>query len=211
MTALTSGMSGNRRIAMPTALAASALMLSACAVGSSSDSTQASINGQGVIEQIPVAERTTLPTITGELLDGGQYDSEDHLGDVVVYNVWGSWCAPCREEAPTLRKVSNEYRDKGVQFVGINVRDNDAAARAFERQYKITYPSIITADSGAALLAFGPKLPPSAVPSTMIIDRDGRLTARVIGQVTYGTLTALLNETLSEDSKPRRATPPTGH
>ncbi|MGI8901286.1 MAG: TlpA family protein disulfide reductase, partial [Nocardioides sp.] len=89
-------------------------------------------------------------------------------------------------------------RDRGVRFVGINVRDNDASARAFERRYQITYPSIVTADSGKALLAFGSKLPPNAVPSTMVVDQQGRLAARVIGKTTYGTLTSLIEDTLAE-------------
>ena len=119
-----------------------------------------------------------------------------------MYNIWGSWCAPCRNEAPALRKAWSEHRQEGVQFIGINVRDNDVAARAFERRYKITYPSIRTDDSGAALLAFGSTLPPSAVPSTMVIDREGRIAARVIGETTYGTLTALVGETVDEGPDP---------
>lgn len=177
-----------------------AAMIAGCGGGRSATSDLGYVSGDGVIQQLAVADRPELPPITGELLGGGRYDSEQHLGEIVVYNVWGSWCAPCREEAPVLRRVWNETRDSGVQFVGINVRDNDASALAFERRYKITYPSITTADSAQALLAFGPTLPPSAVPSTVIVDRGGRIAARVIGPTTYGTLTALVEETIAEAS-----------
>lgn len=78
----------------------------------------------------------SCPPITGGLLQGGDYDSRQLLGMVVVYNVWDSWCVPCREEAPALRKVSRQTRPEGVRFVGINVRDNDASALAFERRYE---------------------------------------------------------------------------
>jgi thiol-disulfide isomerase/thioredoxin len=172
--------------------------LAACG-DSSADRDRGFTSGDGVIEQVPVVEREILPPITGELLQGGSYDSRELRGMVVVYNVWGSWCAPCREEAPALRKIAKETRLDGVRFIGINVRDNDASALAFERRYEIPYPSIRTGDSQEALLAFGPKLPPSAVPSTMIVDREGRLAARVIGKTTYGTLSALVEDVLDEE------------
>ena len=189
-----------RRVALPTLLLVAALVLSGCSDEGSATRGLGYVSGDSVIQQVPVVDRRVLPPITGELLDGGTYDSRDHRGQVVVYNVWGSWCVPCREEAPILRKVWNQTREDGVQFVGINVRDNNAAARAFERRYKISYPSITTADSGEALLAFGPGLPASAVPSTMIVDQQGRIAARIIGATTYGTLSALVEETLAEQN-----------
>jgi len=187
-----------RRLALPAILLATSLVLTACGGETSGTSDQAYVSGDGVIEQVAMPGREDLPPITGDLLAGGRYDSRNRAGEVVVYNVWGSWCAPCREEAPVLRRVWNETRDKGVQFIGINVKDNDASARAFERRYQITYPSITTADSAAALLAFGNKLPASAVPSTMVVDRTGRTAARVIGPTTYGTLSSLVEQTLDE-------------
>lgn len=188
-----------RRPAVPAVLlVVVSLLVAACSDGGSAAQEQGYVSGDGVIEQIPADERAELPPITGRLLDGDSYDSREHRGEVMVYNVWGSWCVPCREEAPILRRVSDETRDRGVRFVGINVRDNDASARAFERRYQITYPSIVTADSGKALLAFGSKLPPNAVPSTTVVDQQGRLAARVIGETTYGTLTSLIEDTLAE-------------
>lgn len=175
--------------------------LAACGE-SAADDGQGFVSGGGVIEQVPVADRTELPAVTGALLQGGDYDSRDLREKIVVYNVWGSWCVPCREEAPVLRRVSTETRPEGVRFIGVNVRDNDAAALAFERRYGITYPSIKTADSQEALLAFGSKLPPSAVPSTIVVDRRGRLAARVIGKTSYSTLSALVDDALAEKAQP---------
>ena len=192
-----SGMPSRR--AVLSALAVAAVPGLAACGESSADQGQSFASGDGIIEQVTPAERKVLPSITGGLLQGGTYDSRDLGGMIVVYNVWGSWCAPCREEAPELRKVAKQTRAEGVRFIGINVRDNDASALAFERRYDITYPSIRTADSQEALLAFGSQLPPSAVPSTMVVDREGRLAARVIGKTSYGTLSALVEDVVAED------------
>ena len=132
-------------------------------------------------------DRGPAPRVRGELLDGGEFDSADHRGQVLVYNVWGSWCVPCRAEAPVLRQVSEETRDQGVRFVGINTRDNRDAARAFERRYGITYPSVFDAD-GKVLLAFRGVVPVAAVPTTVVVDRDGKVAARVIGRARLGQL-----------------------
>lgn len=131
-------------------------------------------------------------TLTDDLLDVASF-----RGQVVVLNVWGSWCAPCREEAPTLARVSTEYADRGVQFVGVNVKDNRAAALAFEERYGITYPSIEDGD-GRAILALSRYVPAQAVPVTIVLDRDGRVASRVIGVVREATLRALLDTTLME-------------
>lgn len=174
-----------------------ALVSSACS-GVGSDGGPGYITGEGVVEQIAVADRVAMPPLQGGTLDGGTFDSRDYAGKVLVVNVWGSWCPPCRKEAPGLRQVWEETRSQGVQFVGVDVRDNDAAALAFERSYKITYPSITTADSGPALLALGSILPRNAIPSTVIVDRDGMVAARVVGRTTYTTLSDLVDDVLAE-------------
>ncbi|WP_460818683.1 TlpA family protein disulfide reductase [Nocardioides korecus] len=150
------------------------------------------------MEQIKPVDRVKVPPVQGRTLDGAHFESRDHLGNVLVINVWGSWCAPCRAEAPVLRRVSSETKRQGVQFVGIDVRDNDAAAIAFERRYKITYPSIATADAGQAILAFGSMLPRNAIPSTLVVDREGRVAARVVGRTTYATLHTLVSDAVAE-------------
>ena len=152
----------------------------------------------GVVEVISAEDRRQVEPFTGQLLDGGRFDSTALAGKVVVYNVWGSWCAPCRTEASALRRVSEETEELGVRFVGINVRDNDDAARAFEDSYGIEYPSITTDTSSDAVLAFGPALPPSAVPSTLVVDAHGRLAARIVGPTDYSTLSTIVTETAAE-------------
>lgn len=157
------------------------------------------ITGEGVVEQIEAADRREIAPFEGDTLDGGHFDTDEHPGAVLVINVWGSWCPPCREEAPALQRVWEETRDRGVQFIGLNIRDNDAAAIAFERNFGVTYPSITTADSGPPLLALGSFLPQGAVPSTVIVDPDGRVAARVVGKTTYVTLRDLVRDVLAED------------
>lgn len=174
-------------------LIAVAVTLSACAADGRSPTAT-----DGVVEVIANEDRQQVEPFTGELLQGGSFDSASLAGKVVVYNVWGSWCAPCRTEASVLKQVSEETQKLGVRFVGINVRDNDAAARAFEDNYGIEYPSITTDTSTDAMLAFGPALPPSAVPSTMVVDAQGRLAARIVGPTDYSTLSTIVTETAAE-------------
>lgn len=188
-----------RTACLAVAVLAAAVAISSCS-GSSGFATgdKGYIEGEGVIEQIPAGDRRKLPAFEGDTLDGGHIASSDYLGKILVINVWGSWCPPCRAEAPALRRVWEEYRNQGVQFVGINIRDNDAAARAFERKFKITYPSITTEESGEAMLAIGSFLPRGAIPSTLVVDREGRVAARVIGRTTYISLRELVTEALAE-------------
>jgi peroxiredoxin len=189
----------------PAAAVTVVLLLGGC--GASSSDNLGYISGDGTVEQIAPSKRTTLPPVTGELLDGGTFDSADYTGQVLVYNVWGSWCPPCRDEASHLQRAWEETQNQGVQFVGIDVKDNDAAARAFEREYGVTYPSINSEDSASALLAFSGTLPPNAVPSTVVVDPQGRVAARVVGKTTYSTLIALVNDVLPEGAEPRRDGP----
>ncbi|WP_233435881.1 TlpA family protein disulfide reductase [Streptomyces anulatus] len=137
------------------------------------------------------------PKLSGATINNDQLDLADLRGKVIVLNVWGSWCAPCRAEAPALKKVSEVTYELGVRFVGIDTRDNDAAARAFERNYGITYPSFRDPD-GKLLLGFNGRIPLSAVPSTVLIGRDGRIAARVIGATTYTTLSELVKDLAAE-------------
>ena len=103
---------------------------------------------------------------------------------MVVINFWGSWCAPCRSEAPTLAVLSEQYRSKGVQFVGVDIRDSPASAEAFVQNFGISYPSLNDPADEIAL-AFRGTVPPAAIPSTLVIDRSGHIAGRVIGQASY--------------------------
>ena len=150
------------------------------------------------IVEFPRDERFAVDDFEGRLLDGSEASSSRLDGVVTVVNVWGSWCGPCRVEAPVLRQVSQQYDDRGVEFLGLNVRDNDAAALAFEKKFKISYDSVTTSDSPRVSLAFGGLLTTAAVPMTVVIDRERRVAARVNGAVTAGTLRTLLDTVLAE-------------
>jgi thiol-disulfide isomerase/thioredoxin len=146
------------------------------------------------LTRIPPDQRQELPTVSGPALGSNQtISTRDYRGKVVVINVWGSWCPPCRKEAPDLQAASVET--KGVaQFVGITSKDYDPApAEAFVRSFKITYPSIYD-PTGKVLLAFAGELPPSAIPSTMIIDPQGRLAVRVLSEVSKITLVDMISD-----------------
>ncbi|HEX5569167.1 MAG TPA: TlpA disulfide reductase family protein [Streptomyces sp.] len=162
---------------------AGVLVLSGCGgetTGASSGDTRF-VQGTGQVTEVAKKDRQSVPEISGETLEGERLSLSDYEGKVVVLNVWGSWCAPCRAEAPHFAKVAKESKDDGVQFVGINTRDLDKAnAQAFERGYGIEYPSLYD-PSGRLILKF-PKysLSPKAIPSTLIIDREGRIAVRAL-------------------------------
>lgn len=144
----------------------------------------------------PPGNRVMAPALDGMTLDGDAFALSDLGGNIVVMNVWGSWCAPCRAETPDLVRVANETSSRGVRFVGINTRDNPAAAKAFVRSFKVPYPSVVDAE-GQLLLNFRDTVPTSVVPTTVVIDRQGKIAARIIGPVTYSTLKALLDDELA--------------
>lgn len=156
------------------------------------------VSGEGIITRLPPDERERPGEVSGETLDGEPISLADFEGRTVVVNVWGSWCAPCRSEAPDLVAASEELADRDVVFLGINSRDLDrAAAQAFQRRFAVPYPSIYD-QQGRTLLAFRGTLSPNAIPSTVVIDDQGRVAASVIGEVTRSTLVGLVEDVLAE-------------
>lgn len=149
------------------------------------------------LTRIAPQERQLLPEISGPALGTEQLlTSRGYPGKVVVINVWGSWCAPCRSEAPELEAASKQTADT-AQFLGITSKDYDPAqAIAFTRAFSINYPSIFD-PTGKVLLNFAEVLPPSAIPSTMIVDSEGRLAARVLGPITETTLVDMIDDVAS--------------
>jgi len=178
--------------------AAAVLTLSACSSGTPS-SDSGFVAGDGSIVVVAPDQRKPAPDVRGTTLDGSTYSLADHRGEVVVMNVWASWCAPCRAEAPTLAEVSTQLAPKGVSFVGIDTRDSTATAQSFVQKFGLSYPSIVDPD-GQVQLLFGDSLPPQAIPSTVVIDRDGRVAARALGRVDAATLRGLVEPLL----KPKR-------
>lgn len=106
-------------------------------------------------------------------------------------NVWASWCAPCRAEAPALAKVADQLQP-GVAFVGLNTRDSEAPAKAFANRFKLGYPNVVDPD-GTLTMLFRETLPPQAIPSTVVIDKDGRVAARALGKVTPAELRTMID------------------
>ena len=153
------------------------------------------VAGDGSIVVLPEDERVPAPDLSGPTLDGGTFTLADHRGEVVVLNVWASWCAPCRAEAPTLAALSAELEDSGVQFVGLDTRDSDVPARAFVERFGIGYPNVIDPD-GRLQLLFGDSLPPQAIPSTLVIDPEGRVAARALGKVSESSLRGMIEPLL---------------
>jgi thiol-disulfide isomerase/thioredoxin len=163
------------------------LALVAAGCGASGTGDKGYVAGDGVIVQLPAHERHEVGTVSGPTLDGGTFDLAAHRGKVVVVNVWGSWCGDCRAEAAKVVEAARELTSRGVVFVGINTRDATRdAPRAYERTHGIDYPSIFD-PSGENLLAFRGVITPNSIPSTIVIDPQGRIAACVRGQLTSAT------------------------
>jgi thiol-disulfide isomerase/thioredoxin len=143
--------------------------------------------------------RPLAPAVTGTTLSGQHFSLAAERGNVVVINFWGSWCAPCRAEAPVLGALARYFQAKHVQFVGDNVLDYPASAEAFERTFNISYPSLNDPGEHVAL-AFHDTVAVAAIPSTLVIDRTGHIAARVVGEVSYNGLKALISAVLAGKS-----------
>jgi thiol-disulfide isomerase/thioredoxin len=187
----------------PRVLAVPALMLLAgglvgCAGTSAGQSTPAGdsryVAGSGVSEVIK--DRRPAPAIKGTTVQGEPLDLASFKGKIIVVNFWASWCAPCRAEAPTLQKIAAETKASGVQFVGVDIKDGKDNAAAFQRTYQITYPSLYD-QAGQIALSFR-DIPPNAVPSTIVIDRQGKIAARAIGGVSYSPLRDIVTKLAAE-------------
>ncbi|MEU5876832.1 TlpA disulfide reductase family protein [Spirillospora sp. NPDC047279] len=175
-------------------------LLAGCAGSSASDGPEGGGNrfiaGSGNAQEIGPADRKAAPRAEGTTLEGERLSIADLKGKVTVVNFWASWCAPCRGEAPSLEQVYKEHKAKGVEFVGVGFKDSRDNAKAFERKFKITYPSLFDED-GQITLAFR-DVPPNAIPSTLILDRQGRVAARIVGATTYSKLAPLVTKVAAE-------------
>ena len=135
--------------------------------------------------------RPLAPDFTGTTLTGARLKFSSYRGQVVVLNFWGSWCGPCRAEAPTLAVTAQQYRPDGVAFLGVDVRDTRASALAFARDFGVTYPSV--SDPGSVItLDFTAVVPIAGTPTTLVIDRTGHIAGAVFGTATSQELTDIL-------------------
>jgi thiol-disulfide isomerase/thioredoxin len=171
----------------------SLLLLTGCAGGGISAQNENSfVAGSGNATFVKKSERKDAPNISGTTLNSG--DKTLNLNQVTVINVWASWCAPCRAEAPVLQDFSIKYPQ--VQFAGILTRDNLSSAKAFYENFQLTYPTF-TDDS--LLLGFSGSIIPNAIPTTLIIDKNGKVAVRISGEVTVATFQKLLDKVLANE------------
>ncbi|WMY79977.1 TlpA disulfide reductase family protein [Citricoccus sp. I39-566] len=199
------GQLGRRRVLAGLAGAVSLPLLAAC----SSDDTLAAqagnsdgknyIAGDGSVLEITPTERGQPVQFSSTLLSGEPISTQDLVGDPAVLNFWYAACAPCRVEAPDLQSLHEQFDPAGVRFLGINVRDTVATARAFERTFGITYPSVEDR-GGQVLLAMTDYVPPQAVPTTIVLDRAGRVAGRILGIADPSTLRSLITTVLDEQA-----------
>lgn len=187
-----------------------ALVLTGCSGGGNDlakqwqeSSDKGYVSGDGTSLSIPKAERTDPVEFSGETDGSKIYGSEDTLGFVTVVNFWYAGCAPCRAEAPDLEAAYAEFADKDVKFIGVNTRDQVAQAQQFAEQFNIEYPSIMDNAGGRAVLrAFAGQVPLNAVPTTLVLDTEGRVAHKVVGQLAgESQLRTLIDETLAESSE----------
>jgi thiol-disulfide isomerase/thioredoxin len=175
------------------------LLLAGCGGGSGGDSGTGGsgtsyVAGDGTVTIVPPEDRQEAVRLVGDSLDGQRLDTITYREHPVVVNVWGSWCGPCRKEAPALQAAYTRLKPSGVIFMGINTRDDDRAqAKAFEDSFGITYPSIIDT-GGAVLLNLRGVVSPNSVPTTLVIDEEGRVAARVSGPISTTTLVGLVHD-----------------
>lgn len=186
----------------PVLVVAAALTLSACGGGGKSGGGGDTnfVTNTGGISTVAKSERQPVNKIAGETLDGTKLDVADLKGKIVVLNVWGSWCGPCRQEAKHFAKAAKETESQGVAFVGINTRDsNKGAAVAFEKDYGVPYPSLY--DPMGKLIVNGfPKgsLNPQAIPSTVVLDRNGKIAARSLMALDEEKLRSMIDPLIAE-------------
>ncbi len=174
-----------KRLLIAVSLAASTVLVGGCVANDplaidANDENFTSTDGS-VTEVAPTNRGEAVSFESSDTTDGSTLRSENFLGSVLVVNFWYAACPPCRAEAPDLADLAATYADRGVRFLGVNVFDNASGAQSFEKSFDIPYPSVLDADTGELRLAFAGDLPPSGIPTTFIIDRDGRVAARVLG------------------------------
>jgi thiol-disulfide isomerase/thioredoxin len=140
-----------------------------------------------------LGDRPAAPTVAGSTISGQRLSLASYRGDTIVLNFWGSWCAPCRAEAPALGQLARKLAPQGVRFVGVDIRDQPDSAESFMQTFNVGYPSLNDPGDEIAL-EFHSTVPPAAIPTTLIIDRNGRIAARIFGASSYTELETLISK-----------------
>ena len=189
-----------RILAATTAALSAGVALAGCsghgAVSQDITGSKGYIQGNLALDFIAVSHRHTVPSVTGTTLQGQRFDLAAWRGKVVVVNFWASNCAPCVSEAPAFEQVYANDKSKGVEFLGVDVRDDKYQATQFEATNHVSYPSLFDPSNLVALHFRG--LPPNATPTTIVLDRSGRIAARQSGEIYYTQLRDLVAQVLKE-------------
>ena len=188
-----------------TALAISALVLttSACANDSLAEQFRSGDNknyiaGDGTVTEFALGSRPKAASWSGLTESGEAISSTQLEGVITVMNFWYAGCAPCRIEMPELIELQTEFLPEGVQFIGVNVRDSAETSLAFARRIDMNFPSVMDAKTGSVVLGFTGVVTPQAVPTTLVIDAEGNVSARVLGRIDKGILTTLVKTVIEE-------------
>ncbi|MDF3143472.1 MULTISPECIES: TlpA disulfide reductase family protein [unclassified Streptomyces] len=191
----------SRAVLLTATAVAAALTLSACSSGGTSGGGGDTnfVTGNNGIDTVAKSARTPAPALSGETIDGKQLTTADYKGKILVINVWGSWCPPCRAEAKNFQTVYEDLKDQGVEFVGLNTRDTSTTpAKAFEKEFGVTYPSLYD-PTGKQMLRFKKgTLNPQLIPSTLVLDRQGRIAVRALQPLSEDTLRGMIKPVLAE-------------
>jgi peroxiredoxin len=155
------------------------------------------IAGSGVTEVAP-SHRAAPVDFSGPTAEGGTFTSRSQRGKVLVVNFWYADCAPCRTEARDLEKISRQFADRPVQFIGVNTENQPVTIRTFDKSFGVTYPSIVDVNDGGVQLAFSGRIRPNATPTTLVLDREGRIASRIEGPIDAqpSTLVTLIKSAL---------------
>ena len=195
-----------RVLSLGAALAVTALALVGCTANDSLANQYRSGNGQnyiagdGTVSEYAPGNRGEPVSFSGKLQNGDTVTSKDYAGKVLVVNFWYAGCPPCRVEAPDLQSLSEKYASQGVGFLGVNLYDSVQTAASFEKDKGVTYPSVLDRDTGSVLLAFSKTVPPKATPTTLVVDKEGRVAARILGAIPdKSILDTLISDAVAEN------------
>jgi thiol-disulfide isomerase/thioredoxin len=192
-----------KKVAIAITLAAFVLTSSGCATDSLADQFREGDNknyiaGDGTVTEFAAGSRPKAAEWSGVSESGDNLSSDQLTGVITVMNFWYAGCAPCRVEMPELIELQDQFLSDEVQFIGVNVRDTPETALAFARQVNLNFPSVMDAKTGSVVLGFTGVVTPQAVPTTLVIDSEGNVSARVLGRIDKGILEELIKTVVRE-------------
>jgi thiol-disulfide isomerase/thioredoxin len=192
-----------KKLAITLMLSAFVLVSSGCATDSLAEQFREGDNknyiaGDGTVTEFALGSRPKAADWSGVSESGDSLSSDQLAGVITVINFWYAGCAPCRVEMPELIELQDQFLGDEVQFIGVNVRDTSETALAFARQINLNFPSVMDAKTGSVVLAFTGVVTPQAVPTTLVIDSEGNVSARVLGRIDKGILEELIKTVISE-------------